>query len=30
VADLGYTDVRHFKDGISGWKAANGPVETAN
>lgn len=29
VAALGYTEVRHFKGGISGWKAANAPVETA-
>jgi rhodanese-related sulfurtransferase len=24
---LGYTNVRHYSDGISGWKAANEPVD---
>jgi rhodanese-related sulfurtransferase len=27
VASLGYTQVKHFKGGISGWKEANGAVE---
>jgi rhodanese-related sulfurtransferase len=27
VASLGYEQVKHFKDGISGWKASN-PVQT--
>lgn len=26
---LGYTNVKHLKAGISGWKAANAPLETA-
>jgi rhodanese-related sulfurtransferase len=26
---LGYTDLKHFKGGISGWKEAQGPVEVA-
>ena len=28
VAALGYTEVKHFKGGISGWKEAQGAVET--
>lgn len=27
VASLGYTEVKHFTAGISGWTAANGAVE---
>ena len=27
AADLGYTNIRHFSDGIKGWKAAGGTVE---
>jgi rhodanese-related sulfurtransferase len=29
VKDLGYTNVKHFSRGISGWKEAGGRVETA-
>jgi rhodanese-related sulfurtransferase len=29
AADLGYTNVKHLKAGISGWKAAKESVETA-
>lgn len=29
AAALGYTNVKHFKGGISGWKAAGATVETA-
>jgi rhodanese-related sulfurtransferase len=28
VETLGYTNVRHYADGISGWKASMGEVET--
>jgi rhodanese-related sulfurtransferase len=27
VTDLGYTNVRHYKGGLSGWKEATSPVE---
>jgi rhodanese-related sulfurtransferase len=27
VSALGYTDLKHFKGGISGWKESRGPVE---
>lgn len=27
--ELGYTNVKHLSAGISGWKAANAPLETA-
>lgn len=27
LAKLGYTNVKHFKGGISGWKEAGGPIE---
>lgn len=27
AADLGYTNVKHYAGGISGWKAANGALE---
>lgn len=27
VAALGYTEVKHFKGGLSGWQAAKAPVE---
>ncbi|MDD5199685.1 MAG: rhodanese-like domain-containing protein [Terrimicrobiaceae bacterium] len=27
--ELGYTNVKHFADGISGWKAAGEPTEKA-
>ena len=27
AAKLGYTDVRHFKPGIAGWKAAGEPTQ---
>ena len=27
VSKLGYTNVKHFKGGISGWKEAGGPIE---
>lgn len=29
AAKLGYTNVKHFKGGISGWKAANAAVEAS-
>ena len=28
--DLGYTNVKHYSEGISGWKAAGEPVDAAN
>ncbi len=28
AAALGYTNIRHFSAGISGWKAASGPTES--
>jgi rhodanese-related sulfurtransferase len=30
VTGLGYTDLKHFKGGISGWKDAQGPVEAVH
>lgn len=27
AAALGYTNVKHFSAGITGWKSANGPIE---
>ena len=27
--ELGYTNVKHLSAGISGWKAANAPLEAA-
>jgi rhodanese-related sulfurtransferase len=27
AAALGYTNIRHYSDGISGWKAAGGTIE---
>lgn len=30
AAKLGYTNVKHYAKGISGWKAAGEKVETAN
>jgi rhodanese-related sulfurtransferase len=30
VAKLGYTNVKHFKQGISGWKQSGAPVETVH
>ena len=29
ASDLGYTNVKHFADGIKGWLAANEPTEPA-
>ena len=30
AAELGYINVKHFKDGISGWKNSGGTMETAS